>query len=121
MTTTQVADRLVTLCRSGQFEAAYQELYHPDIVSTEPAVFPDHVARGMEAVGAKSQAWIDDLIDMHELQVSDPVVGDDYFAVSMLIDMTTKSRGHSRSSEVCVYGVQNGKIVSEQFFYNATM
>ncbi len=96
MITTQVADRLVTLCRGGKFAEAYQELYHPDIVSTEPAVFPDNVARGLEAVGAKSQAWIDDLVDMHELRVSDPVVGDDYFAVSMLIDLTTKSRGRSQ-------------------------
>lgn len=121
MTTAQVADRLVTLCRKGDFQQAYQELYSPDIVSAEPDNFPDNVSRGMEAVEKKGQAWADDLQEMHEVQVSDPVVGDDYFAVSMLLDMTSKTRGRSRDSEICVYEVNDGKIVSERFFYNAAM
>ena len=35
-TTQEVADRLVTLCRKGEFENAIKELYAPDVVSIEP-------------------------------------------------------------------------------------
>jgi hypothetical protein len=37
----------------------------------------------------------------------------------MDFDITFKDRGHQQMSEVCVYKVDDGKIVSEQFFYNA--
>ena len=36
MTTQEVADKLVSLCREAQFETAVAELYSPNIVSVEP-------------------------------------------------------------------------------------
>ncbi|HEY4936461.1 MAG TPA: SnoaL-like domain-containing protein [Puia sp.] len=40
MTTQQVADRLVALCRKGQIQQAQDELYADSIESIEPAHFP---------------------------------------------------------------------------------
>ena len=36
----------------------------------------------------------------------------------MGMDVTMKGRGCIQMSEVCVYGVRDGKIVHEQFFYD---
>ena len=36
MTTTEIAERLVDLCRKGQFEAAQKELFSADAVNIEP-------------------------------------------------------------------------------------
>ena len=36
MTTKEIADRLVELCRKGQFEQAQKELYAEDAASIEP-------------------------------------------------------------------------------------
>jgi len=35
----------------------------------------------------------------------------------MSFDVTFKDRGRQQMEEVCVYEVNNGKIVNEQFFY----
>jgi len=51
------------------------------------------------------------------LKVSEPVVADTAFACTMSIDMTMKGQGHMKLTELCVYAVKNGKIVSEEFFY----
>ena len=55
---------------------------------------------------------------MHGGSVSDPVVADGWFSVSMGIDATYKDRGRQAMREICVYQVRDGKIVREQFFYH---
>ena len=37
------------------------------------------------------------------------------FALTMSIDVTMKGRGRSAMTELCVYRVKNGKIISEEF------
>ena len=117
MTTQEIANRLVELCRTGQNDTAYQELFSANAVAVEPAKWnvPDTV--GVDALLAKSQAWKEDLVEMHDASVSDPIVAGDFFTVSMMIDLTTKSRGRNKMEELCVYEVQDGKIVKEQFFH----
>jgi len=39
--------------------------------------------------------------------------------VPMTLDATMKGRGRINLEEICVYQVRNGKIVREQFFYDA--
>jgi hypothetical protein len=53
-TTQQVADRLVELCRASNYDAAYSELYHDDIVSIEqPDADEPKITRGIQAILAK--------------------------------------------------------------------
>ena len=37
MTTKEIANRLVDMCRNGKVEEAKEELFAPDIISIEPA------------------------------------------------------------------------------------
>lgn len=57
------------------------------------------------------------MIEMHKITVSNPIVAGNYFTVSMALDITTKSEGRSLMEEICLYEVQDGKVVKEQFFY----
>jgi len=55
---------------------------------------------------------------MHGIVISEPVVADNFFTVSMALDKTFKGRGRVNMEELCVYEIDEGKIVCEQFFYS---
>lgn len=117
-TTQEVADRLVTLCRKGEFENAIKELYGPDVVSIEPEGGPTPAkVQGFDAVLKKSEQFSRDIEAVHCSVISDPVVAGNHFAVSMDMDITMKGRGRNRMAELAVYNVKDGKIVKDQFFY----
>jgi hypothetical protein len=52
---------------------------------------------------------------MHSLKVSDPLVATNSIACVMTMDVTMKGQGRMNMSELCVYDVKDGKIVSEAF------
>jgi len=117
MTTQEVANRLVELCRMGQYETAQQELYADDAVSIDPDSSPVKVVRGLEGIREKGKMFQSMLEEMHGGSVSDPLVAGNHIAITMTIDATMKGQGRMVMEEVCVYQVKDGKIVLEQFFF----
>lgn len=117
MTTQEIANRLVALCRTGQHDNAYKELFAENAVGVEPEKWGIPNAEGMEALLAKSKKWAEDMVEMHSSTVSEPIVAGDYFSISMALDITTKSRGRSQMEEICLYEVKDGKIIKESFFH----
>jgi len=117
MTTQEVADALVGYCRQGQFEDAIKNLYSPEIVSIEPKGAPMEEVRGLEGVIKKGMQFAEMTEEMHGMEVSDPIVAENFFSCSMKMDITMKGAPRSTMEEVCVYNVKDGKIVHEQFFY----
>ncbi len=117
MTTQQVADRLVELCRKGQIFEAQQELYGDDIVCVEPAHSQTPLTKGKEAVFAKGKMFASMIEEHHDGYFADPVVNGNFFAVPTMIDATMKGMGRMKLEEISVYEVKDGKIVFEQFFY----
>ncbi len=114
----EIANKLVKYCNGGDYSKAYQELYSPDIVSIETED-QSEMARleGMDAVIRKAEWWVD-TFEVHSSVASDPVVADDYFSVKFEMDTTHRPSGQrSKSSEIGVYKVKDGKIKREQFFY----
>ncbi len=112
-----IANRLVELCKTGSWDEAQKELYHEDCVSIEPEGMPDNVIKGMAAIRKKGEMFASMVEETHGGDVSDPVIADDYFSIMMSFDVTFKDRGRVQESEICVFKVDSGKIVSEQFFY----
>ena len=49
--------------------------------------------------------------------ITEPVVAGDYFYVGWDTDIQMKDQQRQTISEICLYKVKDGKIVSEQFFY----
>ncbi len=117
MTTQQVADRLVELCRKGEIFEAQHELYHEDIVCVEPAHSQAPFTKGKEAVLAKGKAFAAMIEERHDGYFADPVVNGNFFAVPTMIDATMTGMGRMKLEEISVYQVKDGKIVFEQFFY----
>jgi hypothetical protein len=120
MTTKQVADRLVELCRDGKNKQALDELYAPFIQSTEMFGTPEmpQVMNGIDAIRAKTQWWLDNH-EVHSATCGEPIVAGNHFAVTMRLDVTFKPRNQRmQMEEICVYEVKDGKISKEQFFYS---
>ncbi len=117
MTTQQVAEQLVNYCRQGNFAEATQALYGQNIVSIEPDGAPVKETKGLEAVIAKGQQFNDMVEEVHGMEISDPIVADKFFSCTMKMDVTFKGAPRTNMDEICLYTVENGKIVREEFFF----
>jgi len=117
MTTKEVARRLVALCREGKIMEAQQELYSADIESIEPVHAPVKSAKGRDAVTKKGMAFADMIEANHGGSVSEPIVEGNYFAIGWQMDVTMKGMGRMNMQEICIYQVQDGKIIREEFFF----
>jgi hypothetical protein len=118
MTTNQIANRLVELCRQGQFETAQKELFAKDAMSIEPNASPafDKETKGLNAIMEKGKKWENMVESMNKLEVSEPMVASNSFACTMHMDVTMKNKEHWDMTELCTYTIKDGKIVVEQFF-----
>jgi len=117
MTTEQVANRLVELCRKGEIQKAGDELYADSIVSVEPDHAPLKTAKGKAAVQKRGQQFASMIQERHGGSFSDPLVCGRHFSVAMTLDATFTGLGRMNFEEVCLYEVKDGKIVFEQFFF----
>jgi ketosteroid isomerase-like protein len=117
MTTDQIARRLVELCRTGDFETAQKELFANDATSIEPYASPEFEkeTRGLDAILEKGEKFKLMTEETHGIDVTDPVAASQSFAVVMRMEMTMKEKGRMNMSELCVYEVKDGKIISETF------
>lgn len=117
MTVQEIANRLVALCREGNYETAQRELYSPDAVSIEPYATPEfpQETRGRDAIIEKGRKFVAMIEEMHGGEVGDPIIAGHSFACTMHMDVTMKGQGRMNMTEICVYEVKDGKIVSERF------
>jgi hypothetical protein len=118
MTTQQIAERLVYLCRNGQVEAAKEELFAEDVISIEPmeGLLPKET-KGMVDIRKKAELFIAAVDEFYGDVISDPLIAGNYFTVTWTSDLKMKGEQRQVNTELCVYKTWNGKIVSEQFFY----
>lgn len=118
MSTNEIANRLVSCCRKGDWEAAHRELYAANARSIEPYATPgfEKETVGLEAIREKGKKFDAMVEKMHSIEVSDPVVAGSSFACALTMDITMKGRDRMKSPELCVYQVKDGKIVSEEFY-----
>jgi hypothetical protein len=118
MTTEEVADRLVEICRTGNIDQALAELFSPNAVSIEANdMMGPKIVTGLEGLKEKSKLFQSMLEEFHGAKISDPIVSGNHFALTWSLDATMKGQKRSTMEEVCVYKVDNGKITLEQFFY----
>ena len=117
MTTQEIAERLVALCRQGNFETAQKELYATDAINIEPyatAAFAKET-KGLNAIIEKGLKFAAMIEQVHSISVSDPLVAGSSFACAMKLDLTIKGHGRMTLNELCIYEVKDEKVISEQF------
>ncbi|MEM9557616.1 MAG: nuclear transport factor 2 family protein [Acidobacteriota bacterium] len=121
MTTNDVAQQLVALCREGKNREALETLYSENIVSIEGAGGPEMPQRmeGLEAVRGKTEWWYANH-EVHEVTTEGPYIaeGDDRFLVKFWIDVTPTGGERMQMPEMALYTVADGKIVEERFYFN---
>jgi hypothetical protein len=117
MTTREIAERLVALCRQGNVETAQKERYAQDAINIEPygtPTFPKET-KGLNAIIQKGLQFGAMIEAVHSMSISDPLVAGSSFACAMQLDLTIKGHGRMSLDELCIYEVKDGKIISEQF------
>ena len=117
MTTKEVANRLVQLCREGKNPDAIKELYADNVVSLEPKGARAERTEGKENVLAKTLGWLATVEQFHGATISEPVVTSNFFCCVMETDTTMKGMGRMQLNEIAVFEVKDGKIIKEQFFF----
>ena len=119
MTTAEVANKYVALCRAGKYMEALETLYAADVVSVEAMEFGgmQREIHGKEAVRGKNKSWFE-TNEVRSALVTGPFSSPERFAVMFSFDWTVKATGERQHlSEVAVYTVVDGKIVREEFLY----
>ena len=120
MTTVDVAQQYVALCKQGKNEECLDKLFAKDAVSVEAAPPPgggDRTASGLDAIRAKGKSWGENNT-VHKAEVAGPYPNEDRFAVRFTFDITNKPSGQRMTmDEIGLFTVRNGKIAREEFFY----
>ncbi|MEZ4809875.1 MAG: nuclear transport factor 2 family protein [Allomuricauda sp.] len=119
MTTQEVADKLVGLCREGKYEEAYG-LYAQDAVSVEMPGMPNEMTAGLDNILKGFAQWASNIQEAHGGTVGDPVVVGNHFTVPMTSDVTFKDGNRMNMEEICLYQVENGKIKKASFHYDTS-
>jgi ketosteroid isomerase-like protein len=121
MTVKEISNRYVALCKEGKYGACLDELFSKDAVSVEAWTPPgtDPVASGIAAIRAKGEWWMNNH-EVHSGEVFGPYPNGDRFMVRFVLDVTNKpTNRRMKMDEIGLFTVENGKIVREEFFYDA--
>ncbi len=117
MSTQEVADKLVSLCREGKYDEAYG-LYADDAISVEMPGVPNERTEGIDNIIKGYQEWASNIQEAHGGTVGDPIVVANHFVVPMTSDVTFKNGGRVNMEELSMYQVENGKIKKASFHYD---
>lgn len=117
MSTKEIAQRLVDLCRVGQFAEAYAELFAPEFESIEPSygVLPQVV--GVEGIQQRAALFHETIREVHSGYFNDPQIAGRFFSMALGFEATYTDGTRRNFDEIGVYEVRDGKIVREQFFF----
>jgi len=110
----EIASRLSSLCRELKFPDAYRELFSEHAESIDP-IYGNVPLNGLGKLLEREEKFLA-ATEVHGLTMSDPVFAGNYFCVGMTLDFTTQGQERRSVEELCMYKVENGKIVSQQFF-----
>jgi hypothetical protein len=118
MTTQEIANDLVALCKAGKFAESGEKYWADDVLSVEAGApgGGDPASRGIEAARGKNEWWANNH-EVHGVEVDGPYVNGDQFVVRFKMDMTPKGGQRTTMDEMAVYTLRDGKIAEERFFY----
>ncbi|WP_183561765.1 nuclear transport factor 2 family protein [Mucilaginibacter sp. SP1R1] len=110
----EIANRLASLCNELKFVEAYTELYADDAVSIDPNNKNEPI-NGLHSLIEREKQFLAN-VEIHAIKVSDAIFAGNYFSLVFSMHFAIKGQESKMFEEICVYKVENGKIVSQQFF-----
>ncbi len=119
MTNQEIANRLHVLVKAGEYFTAYDELFHENAVALEPQLAEMGLAEveGLPAIKEKVGTLSQGISEMISREMSAPIVTDSHIAFTNVVKAKMKDGNAFNLSEICLYKLENGKIVSEEFIY----
>ncbi|WP_333819151.1 SnoaL-like domain-containing protein [Ohtaekwangia sp.] len=118
LTTQEVAERFHVLAQQEKWFEIQDELFADNVRSIEPTGSPYFsYAEGKALVRKKGEDWVKRIEAAHSRHTTAPLVTNNHFAVGREVDITVQGFGRIQISELMLYEVKDGMIVSEQFFY----
>ena len=118
MTTGEVAARFNELAQQEKWFEIQDEFFANNVRSIDPPHSPYFgYAEGKAAVRKKGEDFVKRIEAVHRAYTTEPIVSGNHFAVGREIDITVQGFGRIQINQVMLYEVNDGRIVSEQFFY----
>lgn len=118
MTTQEVANKLVELCRTEDGWMQAYDLYADDCVSIErPFGAEETRLEGKPAIMEGVKQWMENAGTVTKSELSDPVVSEQHFALSWFMETQKDGEEPQGGSEIALYHVKDGKIVQCEFLY----
>jgi hypothetical protein len=118
MTTQEIAEKLVSLCREGKYEEAHDSLYDTNILSVEmDESMGAREARGIDAIKAKGKGWSSMFKEPASTWCDDAIISGNSFACRMGFAGTGHNGEKIEGAEIAVFVTKNGKIIEERFFW----
>ena len=116
--TTEIAAQFNALAQQEKWFEIQDTLFAENVKSIEPAGSPYFTdAEGKATVRKKGEDWVKRISAAHSRHTTAPIVAAHHFAVSRSVDITVEGHGRVKLSEIMLYEVKDGIIISEQFFY----
>ena len=75
-----------------------------------PPAFPKET-KGLKAILGKGKKWVSMVEKFYDTTVSEPLVAGNTIAISLVLDFKMKDRDRVDNPEICLYHVENGKII----------
>jgi hypothetical protein len=118
LTTKEVAARFHELAQQEKWFEIQDEFFAENVKSIDPPNSPYFgYAEGKDAVRKKGENFVSRIEAVHRVYTSEPLVTGNHFAVGREKDITVKGHGRIQISQIMLYEVKDGQIISEQFFY----
>ena len=113
-TITSISHRLIELLRKQEFVKAYTELFSADAESIDPLNPRPGGLKGLSKLIQAEEQFLSK-VKIHGIEISEAIHAGSYFSISLV--MSFHLEGKERViDEICVYKVDQGAIISQQFF-----
>src|SRR3569833_317436 len=110
----EISSRLVSLCEEQKFVEAYNELFADNAVSIDP-IYNNEPLTGLHNLIERERQFLA-RTEIHDIKVSDANFDGSNFSDIISMHFTVKGQESRAIEELCVYKVDKGKIISQQFF-----
>jgi hypothetical protein len=113
-TVVEITNRLASLLNERKFVEAYSELFSEHAESIDP-INNNVPIVGLASLIEREKQFLA-VTEIHDISISSASYAGNYFSIVISMDFTGGNMERKKLEELCVYKVENGKIVSQQFF-----
>lgn len=114
MTATSISQKLIGLLRNQEFLKAYHELFSEDAESIDPINAKMGTIKGLAKLIELEKQFLT-RVKIRAIVISEAIHSGAYFSIRLFMNFDMDGK-ESSIDELCVYKINAGKIISQQFF-----